>query len=96
MKQSMLQLIVAKLQEWKSMSLQGYMSKEGLKFYRARYASILHALNSQNRLWGKYYYCCLVTQSGLTLGTPWAIAHQAPLPWDFPGKNTGVGCHVLL
>ena len=24
--------------------------------------------------------------------TPWTIAHQAPLcPWDFPGKNTGVG-----
>ena len=24
------------------------------------------------------------------------IAHQAPLSWDFPGKNTGVGCHFLL
>ena len=23
-------------------------------------------------------------------------AHQAPCPWDFPGKNTGVGCHFLL
>ena len=23
-------------------------------------------------------------------------AHQAPLPWDSPGKNTGVGCHFLL
>ena len=19
-----------------------------------------------------------------------------PCPWDFPGKNTGVGCHLLL
>ena len=29
--------------------------------------------------------------------TPWGVAHQAPLdPWDFPGKNTGVGCHFLL
>ena len=26
----------------------------------------------------------------------WTIAHQAPLPWDFPGKNTGEGCHFLL
>ena len=26
--------------------------------------------------------------------TPWTVAHQAPL-WDFPGKNTGVGCHFL-
>ena len=25
----------------------------------------------------------------------WA-AHQAPYPWDSPGKNTGVGCHFLL
>ena len=23
-------------------------------------------------------------------------AHQAPRPWDSPGKNTEVGCHFLL
>ena len=23
-------------------------------------------------------------------------AHQAPCPWDSPGKTTGVGCHFLL
>ena len=28
--------------------------------------------------------------------TPWTIARQAPLPLDFPGKNTIVGCHFLL
>ena len=28
--------------------------------------------------------------------TPWTVALQAPCPWDFPGKNTGVSCHVLL
>ena len=28
--------------------------------------------------------------------TPWTSAHQAPRPWDSPGKNTGVGCHFLL
>ena len=28
--------------------------------------------------------------------TPETAAHQAPHPWDFPGKNTGVGCHFLL
>ena len=27
--------------------------------------------------------------------TPQAAAHQAPRPWDSPGKNTGVGCHFL-
>ena len=26
--------------------------------------------------------------------TPWIVVHQAPL-WDFPGKNTGVGCPFL-
>ena len=29
------------------------------------------------------------------LATPWTAACQASL-WDFPGKNTGVGCHFLL
>ena len=28
--------------------------------------------------------------------TPQTAAHQAPHPWDSPGKNTVVGCHVLL
>ena len=28
--------------------------------------------------------------------TPWTAAHQAPCPWDSPGKNTGVGSHFLL
>ena len=28
--------------------------------------------------------------------TPWTIAYQAPGPWDFPGKSTGVCCHFLL
>ena len=30
------------------------------------------------------------------LATPWTAAYQAPRPWDFPGKSTGVGCHCLL
>ena len=28
--------------------------------------------------------------------TPESAAQQAPLSWDSPGKNTGVGCHFLL
>ncbi|XDA72876.1 hypothetical protein R6Z07F_003154 [Ovis aries] len=28
--------------------------------------------------------------------TPWTVARQAPLSMEFPGKNTGVGCHFLL
>ena len=30
------------------------------------------------------------------IATPQTAAHQAPCPWDSPGKNTGVGCHFLL
>ena len=26
----------------------------------------------------------------------WTVACLAPCPWDFSGKNTGVGCHCLL
>ena len=28
--------------------------------------------------------------------TPRTVAHQALCPGNFPGKNTGVGCHFLL
>ena len=28
--------------------------------------------------------------------TPQTAAYQAPRPWDFPSKNTGVSCHFLL
>ena len=30
------------------------------------------------------------------LATLWTVAHQTPLFMEFPGKNTGVGCHFLL
>ena len=37
----------------------------------------------------------LVTESCPTLVTPWTTASASLLcPWDFSGKNTGVGCHT--
>ena len=30
------------------------------------------------------------------LRVPWTVACQAPLSWDSPGRNTGVGSHFLL
>ena len=33
---------------------------------------------------------------GQLFGTPWTVAHQTSLSMEFPGKNTGVGCHALL
>ena len=38
----------------------------------------------------------LVAKSCTTLVTPCTTGSQAPLSMDFPGKNTGVGCHFLL
>ena len=39
---------------------------------------------------------CSVTQSCLTL-LPFGLEPSKLLcPWDFPGKNTGVGCHFFL
>ena len=35
----------------------------------------------------------LVAKLYPTLATPWTVACQGLCPWDFPGKNTGVGCH---
>ena len=43
---------------------------------------IVVVVQSQNHVW-------LFT-------TPWTVAHQAPLPWGFLGKNTGVRCYFLL
>ena len=39
----------------------------------------------------------LVAKSYPPLVTPWTVACQAPLcPWDSPGNNTEVVCHLLL
>ena len=40
------------------------------------------------------YCCCLVTKSCLTL--LWPQPARLLHPWDFSGKNTGVGCYFLL
>ena len=37
---------------------------------------------------------CVCVQSWLTLGNPWST--KLLFPWDFSGKNTGVGCHCFI
>ena len=37
--------------------------------------------------------CSIMSNSFVT---PWTIAHQSPLSWDFTGNNIGVDCHALL
>ena len=39
---------------------------------------------------------CSVAQCVQLFVTLWTVAHQALWPLNFPGKNTGVGCHFLL
>ena len=38
----------------------------------------------------------LVTQLCLILCNPMDCSLPGLCPWDFPGKNTGMGCHFLL
>ena len=40
--------------------------------------------------------CVLMRSRVQLLVTPWTVAHNVPCPWNFPGKNTGVGCRLLL
>ena len=41
-----------------------------------------------------YVHVCSVLSD--SLWPSWTAAHQVLCPWNFPGKNTGVGCHFLL
>ena len=43
-----------------------------------------------------YTVCVCVLNCGRLFMTVWTVAHQAPHPWDTPGKNTGVDCQLLL
>ena len=43
-----------------------------------------------------YLRICTQTLSRVRLlATPRTVARQAPLSWDSPGEDTGVGCHAL-
>ena len=43
----------------------------------------------------RYVGMCSVAQSCLTPCNPMKPSRLL-CPWNFPGKNTGVGCHILL
>ena len=46
-------------------------------------------------VWVRAHVCAQSLSHVLLLATPWTVAHQASHPWDFLGKDTGVGCHFL-
>ena len=46
-----------------------------------------------------YFYLCVYAHlfsCVLLFEAVWIRAHRLLCPWDFSGKNTGVGCHFLL
>ena len=55
----------------------------------------LQADSLHSESWGKQYRLSCFSHVRL-FATLWTVTHQAPLSLDFPGKNTGVGCHFLL
>ena len=40
--------------------------------------------------------CLVASVVSDSYATLWTVAARLLSPWDFPGKNTGVGCHALL
>ena len=40
--------------------------------------------------------CVYVLSHVQRSSTPWTVAHQVPLSWNLPSKNTREGCHFLL
>ena len=43
--------------------------------------------------------CCAVLSHSVmsnSFMTSWTVASRLLCPWDFPGKNIGVGCHFHL
>ena len=43
-----------------------------------------------------YQFSAVLLSQVQFFATLWNIAHQVPLSMDSPGRNTRVGCHVLL
>ena len=62
--------------------------------------AVFHLFQKVNfyKRWKKRVICFIPMSvwSCLTLCDSMTITHQAPLTWNFPDKNTGVGCHFLL
>ena len=65
----------------------------GRFFYSAPTRYIILSFNSPNEVLTSCPSCFLVAKSCPTLCDP--MDYRLLCPWDFLGKNTGVGCHLL-
>ena len=72
-------------------SIAGYM-KEGIMF--ATVVDTWIFLNKW-RVVGFCSSCYLVTKSCQLFAIPWTVATRLLCPWNFPDKNTGLGCHFF-
>ena len=43
-----------------------------------------------------WYRCALNCSVMSDSVAPWTLAARLLCPWDFPDKNSGVGCHFFL
>ena len=60
-------------------------------------SNCLHSFPWMKEIRGGRYFSQSVTQPCPTLCDPFGLLPARLLwPWSSPGKNTGVGCHVLL
>ena len=64
-------------------------------FMYAQHHFCLNLILLSLSLFMKYPCVCSVTQLCPTAAL-WPVAHWLLCPWNFPGKNTGVGCQFLL
>ena len=51
-------------------------------------------VDEEMRAAGQGWILCMLSRAQVMV-TPQTVAHMAPLSVDFPGKNTGLGCHFL-
>ena len=42
------------------------------------------------------FFCSFVIGVSDSFVTPWTVVPRLFCPWDFSGKNIGVGCHFFL
>ena len=61
-----------------------------------RWAKLVSLPSTKGNLGEFYYIGGLGTKLYPTLVTSWIMSYQLLCPWNFPGVNTGVGCHLLL
>ena len=84
-------ILQAIILEWVN---QGIFPTQELNWDLLLYRQILYQLSYQGshilKLLLSHFSCVQL------YATPQTAAHQAPYPWDSPGKSTGVGCHFLL